>query len=359
MNNIALPYSRKSFLIFSLIWLPLTLQISILLHVSSGMILARTLLVMSIPMVIELLQLLSLRHVCKAYPLGKTSITRMIVIFMISLIIIQSVWIFSLQGWSRILDFVFEEDIYKNSIIRFRLVTGAVGTLYAFVAVLFHYTVIYFENAVKAENHAVEKSLELSKAELKGIKTTIHPHFLFNSLNALSTLIKKDPESARKLTQKLSTFLRYSLKHASSELISVREEISHIEDYLNIEKIRFGKRLEWEFFIESSTENLMIPTLILLPLVENAVKHGIQQIVDGGKVEISVLDFADYLEISVKNPFERDSARLNGEGIGLNAVKGQLNAIYGIEAEMTVENTGTQFLVVLKIPLKISGDNGK
>ena len=149
----------------------------------------------------------------------------------------------------------------------------------------------------------------------------------------------------------IADFLRHAVRHSEAELISVEDELQHIKNYLDIEKIRLGERLQVEINREKTAGSLRVPPLILLPLVENAVKHGISQIIEGGRIDISVKRLgAHRLEIEVKNPKEENSKRLHGEGKGLETLRRRIAAYYGNDASLIIARDEKSFSVRIILP---------
>lgn len=193
----------------------------------------------------------------------------------------------------------------------------------------------------------------LSKAELKALQAQINPHFLFNALNTIVSMIRINPEIARKLLINLGKFLRESFKE-SEDIVDITSEIKHIEAYLEIEKARFGDKLNVVYNIKS--DNFKVPHLILQPLVENAVKHGIYPKKEGGTIFITIEDDIDNYNIRVEdngigfdNTIERPIC--HGNGIGIKNVDKRLKSIYGAKYGLKIEsekNIGTK--VIVNIP---------
>ncbi|GAA0182376.1 sensor histidine kinase [Clostridium sediminicola] len=192
----------------------------------------------------------------------------------------------------------------------------------------------------------IEKQKKLRKqAELKALRAQIKPHFLFNSLNAIISITRTNPEEARRLLRELSIFLRSSFKD-SDPFISIDKEIRNIEAYLNIEKARFPDKLFIEYDIDENI-NIMIPSLILQPLVENAVKHGIRNKRGKGKVYIGIKNEGDKIKFIVKDDgLGMESSKISqlekSEGVGLSNVISRLKSIYNEELIIdSVKNLGT------------------
>lgn len=200
-------------------------------------------------------------------------------------------------------------------------------------------------------------AMQTMKAEMRALQAQINPHFLFNAINTIVSLVRTSPESARELLVHLSDFFRLNMQN-SKELITIKEEIQRIEAYLKIEEARFGDKLKVVFHLEGSLEEEM-PPLIIQPLVENAVKHGINKSVNGGCVEISVTDNESEILIKVSD----DGIGMTNDklkkilkfdescGIGFANVYKRLKTLYGDRATMNVEShVGTGTIIEVVIP---------
>ena len=188
----------------------------------------------------------------------------------------------------------------------------------------------------------------LAKAELKALQAQINPHFLFNALNTIVSMVRIDPDTARKLLINLSTFLRENFRE-KDDMIDISSELKHIEAYLEIEKARFGERLNVEYSINDY--NFKIPHLILQPLVENAVKHGIYTKKDGGTISIIINEDKKNYIIKIEDDgvgFNPDSQEPIGHGIALKNIDTRLKSIYGDDYGLKIqssENIGTKVLI--------------
>jgi len=226
-----------------------------------------------------------------------------------------------------------------------------VGVILYLLAVAFHYVLIAFEKSQKAETKEIESRLLAREAELRALKQQLNPHFLFNSLNSVSALSSSDPGKAREMCELLSDFLRQSLGLGERTSIALEEELSLASTFLAIERVRFGPRIELIERIDSESLGIAVPPLILQPLVENAVTHGIATLLDGGAIEIESRRRGARLEISVANRFDSESPRRRGTGLGLLNVKRRLAARYGAEATLNESERNGVFRVELSIPL--------
>jgi LytS/YehU family sensor histidine kinase len=205
------------------------------------------------------------------------------------------------------------------------------------------------ESALKAAAMAHE-------AQLKMLRYQLNPHFLFNTLNAISTLIlEHETEPANRMVTKLSSFLRYSLDNDPMQRITLRQEIEALKLYLDIEKVRFEDRLRLEFDIEPGAETALIPSLLLQPLVENAIKHGISQVEADGALRIAARVFAGelLLEISDNGPgVALVAGELpNGRGVGLRNTRERLRELYGAAHSFRLAPVSPQGLGIhIRIP---------
>lgn len=182
-------------------------------------------------------------------------------------------------------------------------------------------------NQVLAGTIEEQKRL-LAQSEIKLLQAQINPHFLFNALNTLTAVIRRDPEAARDLVQYLSTFFRKSLKRASNEA-TLKDEIEHVDAYLQIELARFADRLIVEFAVPDELLHLRLPAFSLQPIVENAIKYGISQRIEPGKITISAQRSGDVLTVVVEDSAGLYQAQSGGDGLGMNLVDRRIKIRYG------------------------------
>ena len=206
----------------------------------------------------------------------------------------------------------------------------AVGVLLFGLAIAFHYALIASLEAQRSESQMLESSLLVRDAELKALSAQLNPHFLFNSLNSVSALDhERSRIGARHMCLLLADFLRDTLRLGSAQRITVREEFAVLQRYLAIEQVRLGSRLSVQCDGSDQAMQETIPALLLQPLVENAVVHGIAHRLEGGTVSIHAEIRDSVLRISIANPADADRPRSQGSGFGLNLVRQRLQAHYG------------------------------
>lgn len=202
-------------------------------------------------------------------------------------------------------------------------------TMYIAIVVAAH-AYEYFERVRKQELERYDFQRALAASELQTLKMQLHPHFLFNTLHGISTLIDSDPKSAKAMILRLSNLLRTALDRDSSDLIPLREELKFIGEYLDLEKMRFGTRLQVDWSVSDETRELLVPQMILQPLVENAIRHGIACSREGGWIEIASRKNDGTFELQVRNSV--GSRKSAGTGVGLRNTGARLRHLYSDEA---------------------------
>jgi two-component system, LytTR family, sensor kinase len=230
-----------------------------------------------------------------------------------------------------------------------------------FTIILFTWSSLYFGiNAtldLEIERANVARALKLAdSARLRALQSNLNPHFLFNALNGIATLIReRDVTAASAMVDELSVFLRSTLQRLNSPEIQVAEELQLIEQYLRIQRFRFGDRLRSIVVADPDALDALIPTLILQPLVENAVRHGVLPREDGGSLWVSIHKDVQTLVVSVEDDGPGlNHSLVNAVGVGLANSKDRLSALYGSTAQLTVgsRTVGGGFAVVIRMPFR-------
>ncbi|WP_372751422.1 sensor histidine kinase [Labilibaculum sp.] len=216
--------------------------------------------------------------------------------------------------------------------------------------VMVYYLIIYYRNFKDKLVRETELKDLVKEAELSALKSQINPHFLFNSLNSVSSLTISKPELSREMLVKLSTFLRYSLAQDVKELNSLTNELSNVRLYMEIEKVRFGDRLQMDFDLSEVCEPLKIPNLILQPLYENAIKYGVHESLEPVSVKTKCSFENGFLKISIGNNFDSESIPPKGNGIGLHNIQERLRLIYARTDLMKIVRSENYFTVNLEFP---------
>lgn len=205
---------------------------------------------------------------------------------------------------------------------------ASIGILYYGLIILVYYLIIFYRSFREKLIKESQLMALVKESELNSLKSQINPHFLFNSLNSISSLTMIQPAKAQEMIIKLSDFLRYSLSNKEEKLTSLQDEISNINRYLDIEKIRFGKRLAISMKADESCFDLKLPGLILQPLVENAVKYGVYESTEESVIEITYNCNSSALEVKIRNTYDPEFPYKKGEGIGLKNIRSRLHILY-------------------------------
>jgi two-component system LytT family sensor kinase len=214
-------------------------------------------------------------------------------------------------------------------------------------------------NSSRNERKIEQQQMRLNEARLAALTSQINPHFLFNTLNSVAALIRLNPEQARQVVQRLSKILRRLLRQQEN-LTTLREEISFIEDYLSIEMVRFGEKLKFTKEIDPATLDLLVPSMLLQPLVENSIRHGLASKVDGGSIRVLSRMAGGRLQILVEDDGvgipEAKLATLFEQGIGVNNVNERLKVLFGAEYRMWIDSRiGEGTSTGIELPEQSSG----
>jgi LytS/YehU family sensor histidine kinase len=265
----------------------------------------------------------------------------------------SSIWVLLGAGIARLFaSLPGEQTLPSRYAVEVRPLFAAGVLLYA-LSVALHYVLLAFEAAREAERREAELEILAREAELATLKAQIRPHFLFNSLNSISALASSEPSRAREMCVLLADFLRKSLSVGEKKSISVAEELALSRAYLAVEELRFGSRLEVEEDLDARGDACLVPPLLLQPLVENAIRHGIATRVEGGTVRLNVACAAGRLRILIENPLDPDSPSPPGGGVGLSNVRQRLTARYGHDALFAAKRLSDHFLVVISVPAEL------
>ncbi|HYG53346.1 MAG TPA: histidine kinase [Flavobacteriales bacterium] len=216
-----------------------------------------------------------------------------------------------------------------------------------------HSFILLGENREASNDKARQDEINemMREAELHKLQQQFQPHFLFNSLNSISALIATRPEEARTMVQKLSDFLRTTLKRADEQGVTFEEEIAYLQLYLEIEKVRFGHRLDVHVHVNDDMLSVKIPTLLLQPIVENAIKFGLYGTTEKVTITLDAHLENNMVMVKTTNPFDREMLPQSGTGFGLNAIKRRLYLLFARNDLLQTETNGNIFITTLKTPV--------
>jgi LytS/YehU family sensor histidine kinase len=289
-------------------------------------------------------------YLCSAVPLRETQILRLCATHAAAALLSAVAWTGFGWLWSWLLEMtLYVDQVNARYVTQIPILFGS-GVLLFLLAVALNYLLITFELSQHAESKALELQVLAREAELKALRAQIDPHFLFNSLNSINALVMTDPAAARRMCVLLAEFLRGSLKLGSEKQIPFADEIRLTECYLDIERVRLGSRLRVEREIESQCDGCLVPPLIMQPLIENAIMHGVAPTLEGGVVRVQAKRNAAGVKIVIENPFDAESSTKNGAGLGLKNVRSRLANLYNGDARLDVGHDGVRFRVELQLP---------
>jgi hypothetical protein len=318
------------------LWLMLMALLAALVRLAGDATWPEALLLSAAPCVLYAFLCLMPWYICRSLPIMGTAPLRLMTNHLGSAILASAFWVGSAQLMASVMGLERQLTPAIPHLI-------AVGLLLYVLSVALHYVLL----ALEAQREA---ALLARDAELRALKSQINPHFLFNCLNSISALTTSDPGRAREMCVRLSEFLRNTLGLGERESISWREEIELARTYLEVERVRFGQRLEVEMDVAEECTDCRVPALVLQPLVENAIKHGIATLVDGGVIRLESRVAAGALEISVENGYDPEAPAPRRSGLGLRNVRERLRARFGAGAGVITSAENNVFRAEMKFP---------
>jgi two-component sensor histidine kinase len=287
---------------------------------------------------------------CRISPLQRTPVWRLLTTHLVAAQVLSFLWLGVGKLIARALSYVPSLQGIDARFDQRTTIVYAAGCVFYLLAVSFHYVSLAQDASREFETRAMETSIQAREAELKALKAQINPHFLFNSLNSISALTSIDPSRARDMCVLLGDFLRLTLGLGEKTSVRFSEELDLLQKYMAIEKVRFGERLRMHEEIQEDSKICLLPPLLLQPLVENAVKHGIAGLPEGGEIRLAVERQNGRLAILVENSWDPEAPPRRAGGLGLKNVQKRLEARYGKDASLRVDTEGELFRVSLSLP---------
>lgn len=303
--------------------------------------------------IVALALLLPVWYLCRALPPDSTPWSRLLATHGGGAVLTSAAWAYTGTGATYLVGSFYVEmglpALYQAHVT----VVLASGVLLYLLAVSFHYMLLAVDATRRAEQQATELAMLARESELRALKAQVHPHFLFNSLNAISALVATDPARARELCILLAELFRKSLAIGEKSSVPLEEELAVTRTYLAIERLRMGDRLSIDEAVDVATLRCQVPPLLLQPLVENAVRHGVATCAEGGILRLEAKTDGQRLSLRVDNPFDPDSPARKGVGLGLTNVRRRLLARYGDRAVLDAQRTADHFRVILLLPAEV------
>jgi len=336
---------------YLLAWIPLTAILSGLLTYTGGMDWTRAL-TMAVPLcLVYAFDLLGAWYLCKALPTETSAFVRLLTTQLVTAAVTSAVWVLLAKGLA---------DLSTYSFVSFAGLDQQVKHVYAMLfttgfllyllAVALYYVMLSQMQSQQAVQREAKAHLLARDSELKALKAQVNPHFLFNSLNSISALTSVDAKRAREMCILLADFLRSTLGLGEKTAIPISEELQLVRAFLAVEKVRFGHRLIVQEYVDPAALECVVPPLLLQPLVENAVNHGVSNLVEGGWVKLEIKHVGNELTMLVENNFDREAPSRPGTGTGLKNVRQRIEARYGPRAILVLDNAGDIFRVEITLP---------
>ena len=290
---------------------------------------------------------------CRMAPLGQTPVWRVLLIHVVAAAVLTVFWAALGNVVARQMDLMGGWSGTLNEFTRKKEMLLVAGEIYYWLCVAVQYGLTAHKTSLEAQERVVESSMRAREAELAALKAQINPHFLYNSLNSISALTSIDPVRARDMCVSLADFLRLTLGMGEKAVIPLREEVGLLEKYCAIEKVRFGERLRIEEEIQEEAKACLLPPLLLQPLFENAVVHGIAQMAEGGWIRLRAARNGERMSVMVENSWDPEAGSSRKNGVGLKNVQRRLEARYGKEAQLQASAEDEVFRVSLSFPAEM------
>ncbi len=339
----------KQVLLYFTAWVPLVAGVVYMFAAITNNGFVDTAILIAPVFVVEMFLFLSVWYVAKGVPLDTQRVLSFLATHVLTMVVMNAIWLYIAMLYSEVLNVVLETDIWRNIFNAMMPLLMVVGFFLYFLSGLLSYLLLALDKARSAERKALENKLRASQAELQILKATVHPHFMLNSVSVLSGTIKSMPEKAVDISQRLCGFLEYSLNYAENEYVNVDDEVRHIQNFLAIEKIRLGRRLQVELHLDEKLKKEKILSFCLQPLIENAIKHGIEPLNEISTLSITIKAIKSGIYLEVINPVGQ-KYKAGNNGMGLKNLKARLSELYGESYQMLIHKGERAFSVKLYIP---------
>jgi sensor histidine kinase YesM len=291
---------------------------------------------------------LSAWYVCRARPVTGDGIYPMLASSLVAAAMASGAGSAVASGWQTLL--VRTGGFLPTPVASAVLPVFAMGVLLYLLSLAVHYVLLALEAARDAERRRLELEVLSRDAELRALRAQIDPHFLYNSLNSISALTTRDSGAARDMCVLLGNFLRDTVRVGQRTQIELGDELMLADRFLTIEQARFGHRLRVERHVDETAAPCAVPPLLLQPLLENAVTHGIARLLEGGLIRLHVTHDDQRLSIAIENSRDADAPTTRGHGVGLDNVRRRLQTMFGHRARISTRAEPDTFRVELQLP---------
>lgn len=345
--------NRKNSLIYGLVWLAIAIiQANFLVWVSNVEVVASLLDAIVFCLLFYVMSR-AIWSVVRVAKFDKINYFNSIVTHVVAAILIITVWYNVGYQMLKLISLVVNLEPYFLFLDASKYLRIFLGLFFYLLTILNFYMVMMVEERKESDLREANLLNHVKQAELEMLKSQLNPHFIFNSLNSISALTIIEPRNAQRMIVLLSEFLRYSLR-STNELVTFKEELEATQKYLSIEKVRFEDKLVIDQNIAAGLDDFLLPSLILQPIVENAIKYGVHESLEESVLKIEASRENQLLRITISNGYDSNSVLRKGEGVGLKNVMDRLKTIYELDDLLQIDKSDGIFKVTLKIPRKQS-----
>jgi len=342
--------SSRRLAAYLLSWLPILALLALVARAAGGLTWWQELTLLTPACGVFAFACLSPWYLCRALPLHKVGWTHILATFGAAAMAGSLVFVGSVKLVSLVLEEFVPNLNASGAVDRGLPLLFGLGVLLYVLSAGLHYALLAAEESRAADRRAAEARTLAREAELRALKMQINPHFLFNSLHSIAALATQDGARARDMCVRLSDFLRSGLGLGERDNIPLRDELALARSYLDVERVRFGDRLRIEETVDPDCHECGVPPLVLQPLVENAVKHGIAGLVEGGWIRLQARRQQGGVCITIENPFDPEMPAPRKSGVGLAHVRRRLQVRYGERAVFEPAALEGLYRVVLLLP---------
>ena len=335
---------NKAIVGFFIAWIPLTALVVVLLHLRGLSWAQSSILALCFGVPLSMASASS-QYMCRVLPLRRSRLTQVIPALVGACLVVSGGWAAIFYSVCRTVECLPAGKLSDVTIFLFML-----GDAYFAFSLVIHYLIIAVAQTREAEKSADEAKVLGREAELRALRAQVNPHFLFNSLNSVAALVTISSERARDMVLLLSDFFRSTLAFGKQETVTLGQELTLVDKYLQIEAVRFGDRMDIVNEIDSRSLDLVLPPLLLQPLYENAVKHGVSASVDMVTIKTNVTRAEDRVRITISNDYDEDAAPRRGTQTGLSTTKERVKRFFRDKSTITVVKDAGRFTVTLILP---------
>ncbi|MCM3877856.1 MAG: histidine kinase [Thermoanaerobaculia bacterium] len=336
--------------VYLLGWIPLTAILGGLLMLAGGLSLLEAAALAAPLGLLYAFLCLSSWYLCRAFPVDSARLLATASALAVASLVAASLWLLSGTTLAWVLALLPVFETLPDRLAHAGPVVFLLGVLLYLLVLAMHYVLEAAEAARSQERRAAELRTMAREAELQALRERLNPHFLFNSLNSIAALVAVRPEEARSMCALLSDFLRTTLGMSERASIPLFEELALAHRYLAVERVRFGDRLTVAEDFDPAADGALVPPLLLQPLVENAVKHGIAGRLEGGTLTIVTKRFGDRVTIVVENPADANAPKKEGTGLGLANVARRVEASWGAAGRFAASRIDSRFRAEIELP---------